>query len=627
MNTAQITWQQDEQGQCIPVSKLFDDVYFSKSDGLSESLYVFGIQNQLPKRFLACFDNNTPFVIGETGFGTGLNFLMACQLWLDTAKTHKNTPCLHFISTEKYPMTPADFRQALSVWHNKVPSALIEELIEAYPVPLSGCHRRHIGQSLGLNITLDLWLGDATESLCLLGEQPTNPKVDAWFLDGFAPKKNQELWSPALFDALLKLCKNDTTLATFSASGVVKAGLRQIGASFSKVKGYGKKREMLVANFCHLKPHQHKTPKNAVVIGCGVAGLMSAYALAKRGIKVSIIDKQSPLAGASGNPRALLSPKLGANTQQLSLTGFLYAQQCYQSFNDTHAVFKPTGVIDFMLPTQKSAEQLKVLVNTYPKSLAHDFNDDVLMPHTLQLGSSFDQHYKAWLPTAGLVNPQALAQKVLAHPNIAFKVCCVDAAKDCPTQKYRTDLQTLKDQADLVVICAGFESHTLHDKIFDCRKIRGQISWTDNPSLIQAYRTITPASLKYDGYACAFGDTLLFGASFVRNSTDTTPNLDEHKSNVAKLSAVVPALAQIDPNALQARVGIRGQTPDYHPMLGQIEQSVYVNSAYGSKGFGLAPLCGEVLAGLVCQEPLPITNALLDKLSPQRARLLIPLEH
>lgn len=619
MKTAQIHWHKDEQGHTVPVSALFDDVYFSKSNGLLESLYVFGTQNRLPERFLACFDNNTPFVIAETGFGTGLNFLMACKLWSDIAKDHKSCPRLHFISTEKYPLTQADLSQALSAWGNEIPSALMDELIEAYPLPLLGCHRRHLGRALGLNIVLDLWLGDAAESLDTLSQQPTSPKVDAWFLDGFAPKKNQELWSPALFDSLAKLSKKDTTLATFSVAGTVKDGLGRVGAVLKKAKGFGKKREMLTASFEHLPLPLKTTPKNAVVVGCGVAGLMSAYALANRGIKVSIIDRQPPLAGASGNPKALLSPKIGADAQQLSLVGFLYAQHLYQTLNHSHTVFERTGVIDFMLPTQKPPHKLKALVDAYPKALVHTFKHSTL-------GSVFDGHYKAFLPSAGLIDPQALADKVLAHPNIGFDIHC---AKACTTQNQNSThvaIETLKAQADIVVICAGFESHKLHNAIFECRKIRGQVSWVDDPNLAEAYRNAVPASLKYDGYACAFDNTVLFGASFVRNSTDTMPNPDEHQDNLAKLGAVVPALANIDPTKLQGRASIRGQTPDYHPMVGQIEQGVYVNSAYGSKGFGLAPLCAEVLAGLVCHEALPLSGTLINKLSPKRARLLTPLE-
>lgn len=620
MKTAQIAWHQDEQGHTVPVSTMFDDVYFSKSNGLSESLYVFGVQNRLPERFAACFECNTPFVIAETGFGTGLNFLMACQLWSDIAKDHKSCPRLHFISTEKYPLTQADLSQALSAWGNEIPSALMDELIEAYPLPLLGCHRRHLGRALGLNIVLDLWLGDAAESLDTLSQQPTSPKVDAWFLDGFAPKKNQELWSPALFDSLAKLSKKDTTLATFSVAGTVKDGLGRVGAVLKKAKGFGKKREMLTASFEHLPLPPKATPKNAVVVGCGVAGLMSAYALANRGIKVSIIDRQPPLAGASGNPKALLSPKIGADAQQLSLVGFLYAQHLYQTLNHSHTVFERTGVIDFMLPTQKSDQKLKDLVAAYPKDLVHDLKHSTL-------GSAFDTKYKAFLPSAGLIDPQALAQKVLAHPNIAFKACTLSHHQHKAQDSKSIGLDTLKTQADIVVICAGFESHKLHDGIFECRKIRGQVSWAEDPNLAEAYRNAVPASLKYDGYACAFDNTVLFGASFVRNSTDTTISLEEHQDNLAKLTAVVPSLADIDPKTLKGRASIRGQTPDYHPMLGQIEQGVYVNSAYGSKGFGLAPLCTEVLAGLVCQEPLPIEAALLDKLSPKRTRLLTPLEH
>lgn len=653
MQTAQILWKTDDFGNTVPTSTAFDDVYFSHAHGLSESCYVFGDGNGLTQRFANALKNNENFTICETGFGTGLNFLMACELWATLASQYPNsTARLHFISTEKFPLNHNDLQKALEVWQgSEILSLFINELIDNYPFAIIGCHRRNFRH----NISLDLWLGDASDSLTTLAHQPHAPKVHAWFLDGFAPAKNSELWSPAIFDAIATLSTTGTTLATFTSAGTVKRELIRIGARVKKIKGFGRKREMLTAYFdtafdtnnklkswhnlhgriairpyepnvnfapflkfypVHFKP---TTPKTALIIGCGIAGLMSAYALAVRGVKVTIIDKTAPLAGASGNPKALFSPKLtDISTAQtnLSLISFLYAHHLYDKFNklSDNEILSQTGVLDFMLPTQKSNDKLRSLIAPYPADFIQECLDKAVDG---VFSDDFTLKFKAMLPSAGLIDTHQLAQFVLSQPNIRFK------------QGEIINLQTPCFDGvdyDVAVICAGFESHLVNGTIFNCRKIRGQVSWLNDDTIINKFNTLQ-ASVKYDGYACAFDGTFLFGASFVRNDTKTDIRLDEHAFNLDKLSSALPSLANtIKINDLQGRSSIRGQTPDYHPIVGQIGERMFVNTGYGSKGYSFAPLCGELIAGLMFDECLPISNELFAKLSPLRVRLQTPID-
>lgn len=643
LTTAQILWKTDDFGNVVPTSTAFDDIYFSNAGGLDETQYVFMDGNNLPARFANCMKNNTNFVIGETGFGTGLNFLCAClnwqTAWQDFQTTNPNAtpPILHFISTEKYPLSQNDLTTTLAVWRQKIPALAdwIDALLVNYPLPFLGGHRRYLTVN-GLTVRLDLWLGDATDSFKILKNQSlvTNqfPKINAWLLDGFAPKKNESLWNDELFHLIKDLSANGTTFATFTAAGQVRRSLLGIGASVQKIKGFGKKREMLVGEFFDNKNNNlnDNPPKTALIIGAGISGLSIAYALALRGVSVTIVDKTAPLAGASGNLRALFCPKLGAFATahtHLPTASYLYAEPFYREFAKTsHQVFAQTGAVDMLLPTQKSNDKLSGLISDYPIDFIYKINE-------------IDGKFASFLPSAGLISPHALCQAILNHPNINYQTAQIHHLSDTNGQAIAsTDIGELI--ADIAIVSAGFLSHTL-TPVFDGRKIRGQVSWTSDKQAINDFnhapfwqnkeQNIIQNAIKYDGYGASFWQNdenfLLFGASFVRNNTDTSVSDDEHAFNLEKLSAIFPSVAKhLSANKLSGRASIRSQTPDYHPIVGKITPSVYVMSAMGSKGFSFAPLCGEILASMIFGEFLPVGDEILKAIDPNRERLKVPLK-
>ena len=218
ITTARLAW--NDQG--TPVAAAFDDVYFSNDDGLAESRYVFLSQNQLPTRWIN--HDRAHFVVAETGFGTGLNMLATWQAFIDYRRQHPqgNAQRLHLISVEKYPLSHADLTQALGQWREL--STLSARLLAEYPTLTSGCHRLWLDD----NVCLDLWLGDVAELLPSM-EAGLNGKVDAWYLDGFAPSKNPQMWTQSLFEQLARLARAGATLATFTAAGFVRRGLIAAG--------------------------------------------------------------------------------------------------------------------------------------------------------------------------------------------------------------------------------------------------------------------------------------------------------------------------------------------------------------------------------------------------------------
>lgn len=660
---AQIQWREDDNGNTVPVSKNFGDVYFSLVDGLTESRYVFIEHNQLPQRFANLKDYQT-FSIAELGFGTGLNFFATWQLWhqlKNQAKAHHTH--LHFISFEKFPLSKADLQKALASWTTKEPelAPLIEKLLAAYPTLIEGCHRLNFEED---NLTLDLWLGDANDNLAKLSsnnhESKTplhtlqDGKIDAWFLDGFAPACNESLWAEQIFTQISRLSKPTTTAATFSCAGVVKRGFKNIGFDIAKVKGFGRKREMLTAELTqrNLVPTDIKNTakadtqkvKTALIIGAGVSGLMAARALTNRGVQVTLVDKTAPLAGASGNPRGLLAPKMTPIhhvAEHLHSIGYLYSARLYQTMNRTATtpIFEAIGVLDLLAKANVSAEQ----INAYPHNFAH------VLDHTEA------QHYAGiykqdlstnqFLPQGGLINPQALANQVLTHPLINFQqaeVLSVNENADIATANCIINNKNANLQADNIIICTADKSCQVDKRIFDFRKIRGQVSWFTPTD--KQLKKLPKNPLKYGGYCTQFipkvGDdtankvavgtpTLLMGASFVRNDSDTNVRDEEHDINLKKLISAIPELSDVvtSTKGWQARAGIRSQTPDYHPLVGLLTNSkkIWTLSGMGAKGYAYAPICSEALADMMMGTIPPLSAQMIAKLSPNRERLQQPL--
>ncbi len=217
----------------LPYSPAFGDIYFSSENGLLETEHVFIQGNALNSRWQALADDT--FTIIETGFGTGLNFLCVCRHWLEYAPANA---VLNFISVEKYPLSLQDMQTALAHWHSlhTVADALIANyanLLETGKITL-----------FDGRIQLQVMFGDA--SACLGN---TDTQADAWFLDGFAPSKNPDMWQPALFEHMTRLSHLHTTFATFTSAGVVRRGLAAAGFTVIKKPGYGRKREMISGYF------------------------------------------------------------------------------------------------------------------------------------------------------------------------------------------------------------------------------------------------------------------------------------------------------------------------------------------------------------------------------------------
>lgn len=213
----------------VPFSQEFGDVYFSADDGLAESMYVFIGGNKLIERWQNAAGN---FTIIETGFGTGLNFFACLAAW---EKHAPDNLTLNYISIEKYPLAIGDIQKAIANWPEL--DCYMEEFARLYPQAKTG--KAELSFKDG-KVKLTLIWQDVKDALNVI-----NIKADAWFLDGFSPAKNPDMWNDDLYKAAYGLTANKGTFATFTVAGHVRRGLQNAGFTVQKIKGFGKKREML----------------------------------------------------------------------------------------------------------------------------------------------------------------------------------------------------------------------------------------------------------------------------------------------------------------------------------------------------------------------------------------------
>ncbi len=356
----------------VPVSLTHDDPYFSLDNGLAESRHVFLVGCELPLQW----QGRDRFTILETGFGTGLNLFATWQLWQQHRRQNAGA-VLHYISIEAHPLSAEQIQRAMAPWPELEP--MVSQYITHMPPAICGFHRRWFEHD---GLCLTLLYGDVLD--CLKELEAT---VHAFYLDGFAPRQNADMWQPAVYDELSRLGETGARLSTFTAAGLVRQGLAAAGFEVSKVSGYGRKRDMVTARLDSASsrssvPGWLAMPDSSddipLVCGRGIAGAAAAHAWHMRGISVAFEDRQ-PDRSASKNPLALVSPRLPAAISregQLMLSAALYAKSLYQQAD----CLKYPDVLVPETQRYDAKQQLKVLETwQLPQSCC-----DHSMPHKCQ---------------------------------------------------------------------------------------------------------------------------------------------------------------------------------------------------------------------------------------------------
>lgn len=640
----------DENG--TPRSDTFDDVYYSRESGSKESRYVFLEGNDLPARF-AQQDDNRPFCIGETGFGTGLNFLLTWQAWRQAPEPRRP---LHFISFEKHPLSATELEIALSHWPKLAEHTAA--LLANYPPPVPGAHRLLLD---GGRVRLDLWFDDAGQSLADLASLGQR-HIDAWYLDGFAPARNREMWGAELLACVGQLSRPGATFSTFTAVGQVKRDLQAAGFAVSKRAGFGTKRECLRGdlqeNTPAVAPSHTQTPwdlsdsrprqvQDALVVGGGLAGCFTAAALAARGVNVTLLEADRIASGASGNDQGVLFTRLSHRHSTLvdfALLSYLHATARYRAMFDSGALaVGRDGELCGCLQQVGDAGELERLTTALDGAaeLARVIHSHI---EASELTGAEQALPGIWLPGSGWLRPPAVCQALVDHPLITVREHCGELALEHRGGRWHAGALA---HADCAVITCGTKSTAFPSAAWlPLRTIRGQTSHVPASALPGRLR----AALCHSGYiAPAQGEEYCLGATFAVDDHDMGLRLEDHAHNLNALADAMPvwkeAIAAIDPATLEGRVGFRAATPDYLPLVGPcpdlglftqryvslkkdaravIEEpgaylpGLYINAGHGSRGLSSTPLAGELIASQVLGETPPFERRLARALSPAR---------
>lgn len=571
--------------------------------------------------------------------------------FLEQAPLSGNGSRLHFISVEKYPLTQADLRKALAAWPELAP--LSQPLIDQWPLPVSGCHRLLFADG---RIRLDLWFGDIKEMLPQV-PHPATGLVDAWYLDGFSPAKNPEMWTQDLFDDLARLARPDATLSTFTCAGFVRRGLIAASFAMKKVKGHGSKREMLAGVREGKVPQQSIAPWYArpagregevLIIGGGIASAMTALSLVERGRHVTLLcEDGEPASGASGNRQGALYPLLNGEHDALSRfysLAFGFARNRLLALAKHHPVaFSLCGVTQLGYDDKSAAKLAKMSQGPFPPELMHplsaaEVEQVVGLPCDAD-GVSYP--LGGWLCPADLTRAAIREAQASGRLEVVFNAAVTRIAEE--VDGWRVESQDGRAwQAPNLVVAAGHKLPALLPFAeLPLYPVRGQVSHVPTTARLSQLRTV----LCYDGYLTpAHNGAHCIGASYGRNQTDLAYRADEQEQNRARLQACVPHQrwpAEVDVSGAQARVGVRCASRDHLPVAGPVvrlaalvdhdvnapadQQSalplhagLYVLGALGSRGLCSAPLCGELVASEICGDPLPLAADLLEALHPAR---------
>ena len=652
----------------VPYSPLYGDVYHPAWGAWNQARHVFMAGNGLPTRWAG----QDRFVILETGFGLGNNFLATWSAWRDDPQRSSR---LVFVSVEKHPLTREDLRrvhgldQADPLLPNEpAHRPLAQQLVDAWPVLTPGMHSLQFSQPGLGEVTLLLAFGDIAEVLPQL-----LLRADAFYLDGFAPAKNPDMWDEHLLSRIGRQAAPNATAATWSVARGVRDGLTKAGFVVEKVAGMGGKRDITQATF---QPRHTPLPppgslrvsevpvehRHAIILGGGLAGCASAWALARQGWRCTLIEAQGGVAqAASGNPGGLFH-------------AILHGEDGIHARAYRAAALRTASVAAPLVSTGELAGQVRGLLRLDGKTSAEDAHALLArlgMPteHVRWL-SADDAHVATGVQTpsggwlfgrGGWLHPAGLAAWFLDQAQqmggltTRFNVMA-DQVRPSPGESglwevLGTSGDVLAAAPTLVLACgtrtAAMAAMLPGAAALPMSSIRGQVTALDAPA---PHLPIAGA-----GYALGLREgRLLCGATTQSNDPEPAIRSEDHLHNLRQAERIgcqglpLPADggAWEVKTELFGRVGWRAATPDRlpyvgalpldpshaggPPMGGRLDQprfvprlstatgGVFLMGGLGSRGITWAALAAELLASWVTGSPSPVEADLREALDPAR---------
>ena len=635
----------------LPRSPEFGDLYHPRQGALAQARQVFLAGNALPARWRG----REQFVVLETGFGLGNNFLATWQAWRDDPERSAR---LHFISIEARPLSRHDLD---SEPRDEALAPLASLLVGAWP-PLT-CNLHRLSFESG-RVELLLAFGDVGDWLPQLVAS-----VDAFFLDGFAPARNPQMWEPRLFKAMARIAAPDATAATWSVARTVREGLAAAGFEVESVPGSGGKREITVARFAprftvRPSPRQRLAREAAspagserlpvAIIGGGLAGCSVALALAQRGRASILFERRPELAQeGSGNAAGVFHGVVhghdGHHARFHRAAAYEARLTVAAAIVDGGARGSTSGLLRLasrgadVAPLQALLDRLGFPADYVRAVSAHEGGAI----------AGIDVAAPAWhFSGGGWVEPRGLAQ---AHADHAGERLTVHCSRAVAALRRRRDRWQLLDAvggvlatAEAVVLAnAGAALDLLGNSPLPLRSRRGQTTGIETSRWPAASALRLP--LAGSGYLLPPLDgTTWFGATSDDDDADPATRSDDHRANAERLAGLVaepPSIGAL--GQLSGRVAWRWTSPDRLPLIGPVplaaigaalgveldsegsprpEQprfaprapGLFVFAGLGSRGIAGSALGAQVLAASITGTPIPLEADLLDAIDPAR---------
>jgi len=644
-----------------PSAPAFGDRYHATYGAFEQAAHVFLGGNGLPQRWR----DRAAFTILETGFGLGNNFLATWAAW----RADLQRPArLRFVSIEKHPLRVADLRRALA--SSREPE-LAMQLWLSWPPLTPDWHVLPFDDG---RVELLLVLGDAAQRL-----RELVASVDAFYLDGFAPDRNPQMWSPEIFKALSRLAAPGATAATWSAARAVRDGLQQAGFAWRAADGIGGKRHVTQADFAPRAPLRKpvartgdRRVKTAAIVGGGLAGAACAQALAREGLQCTVFDRQpQPASAASGNPAGLFHgvfhPDDGVHARTHRAAA-LAAARAYGRAMANGVAGSPDGLLRLTPEHADAAPLADALARSgLPPEYLQAWRPD-------QVQAAGGPASPAWFyPAGGWIAPAELVRWWLQADGIAWRGGSAVARLQHDGAQWR-----LIDAAgatlaavDAVVLANAGDATTLWSRATDAagRALAADTRWVPALAATRGQVSVVAAGtpglhaprrpIAGSGYALtlANGDVLC-GATTHADDPDTDVRLADHAHNLRQLASITGstfsaprpewvetadderhlAATLVARGQLHGRVGWRATAADRLPIVGAVPlqptddvaalpdqprhwprvPGLFVASGFGSRGLTWAPLAGRLIASWIADAPYPLPTDLVDALDPAR---------
>ncbi len=541
-----------------PFSHDLEDIYWSRDAGVSEKSHVFIAPVQSHWQHLS---TSSHFTIGELGFGFGLNFLLTVEKW----RKQRTKGTLYYIAFENRPVSADDLAKLQAL----LPRAQVEEFLQHYPLPFQGRHVIWYDENIRLTLVFD----DALDAL-----RDTSAQLDAWFLDGFNPKKNDNLWNKRVYGQLFRLSRPGTTLTTYSVAGEVRRELTNAGFQITRKPGFGRKRQMLFAYTSgNWTPANRETPRVAIV-GKGLAGSYLYESLKRRSVEVQVFENGE--ATSNKVPQLAVYPPLAVSSEhryRFSLVAYAYTRQNNPYFHQTGLTLKPKNA--------RELDRWKKIASQFPDDFLCIRNNDIQFPDA------------GWLDSRNLTN------------SIPSKSRHIDEVNWTGTN-WQLCSERNRYEADVTILAHGAQTSP-----FAMPQLINII-----PGLALSVRQTTSESEVITGDATVFPP---------HNGLSTVTGVYDHAMLEPTEHHVNALLNHTGESELVSSVvGLRGAARDRLPICGSMPNwedekaphlpGLYLLNGLGSHGATTARLCAEHITNLITTEPLALGRAMQRALAAQR---------